>query len=116
MTVVSASPARLATFAEVWRARAAAVNEQASLSGLAKSVVAGCPGRAVEIPALGALTTVLENMATNEAFVATVRDAVMGADTIAGGIATMDAAVVDAALDPRRPRRRSIRCRSSSTR
>ena len=60
------------------RPRAAAVDEQASLSGLAKSVAAGCPGRAVDVPALGALTTVLENMATNEAFVATVRDAVDG--------------------------------------
>ena len=115
MTDVSASPARLATFAEVWRARAAAVDEQASLSGLAKSVVAGCPGRAVEVPALGALTTVLENMATNEAFVATVRDAVMGADAIAGGIATMDVpSSTPRSTAPASPTVR--RCRSSSTR
>ena len=99
MTTVSASPARLASFAAVWRGRAAAVNEQASLSGLASAVVSGCPGRAVDVPALGALTTVLENMATNESFVATVREAVAAADVIAGGIATVDTALVDLALE-----------------
>jgi RHS repeat-associated protein len=99
MTTVSASPARLASFAEVWRTRAAAVDEQASLSGLGSAVVAGCPGRAVEVPALGALTMVLDHMATNESFVATVRSAVERADVITGGIATIDTAVVDAALE-----------------
>ena len=99
MVAVSASPDRLATFAAVWRARAAAVDEQAALNGLASSVVAGCPGRAVDVPALGALTTVLDNMATNESFVATVHAAVVGADLYVGGVATIDGAVVDAALD-----------------
>lgn len=101
MGKVSANPTLLESFVDdVSPARVGAVNEQASLSGLMASVAAGCPGRAVDVPALGALVTVLGNMAGNETFVTTVKTALVEADgaTVNAGVVTVDAAVVDVAL------------------
>lgn len=98
---VSANPELLGSFVtEVSPARVGAGNEQVSLSGLSTSVAAGCPGRAVDVPALGALVTVLSNMVDNETFVTTVKTALETADgaRISGGVVTVDTSVVDVAL------------------
>ena len=48
-------------------------NERSSLASLRRPSPPDAPARAVDVPALGSLATVLDNMATNERFVATVR-------------------------------------------
>ena len=100
MAKVSANPTLLNGFVtDVASARVAAGEEQASLSSFNATVVAGCPGRSVDLPALGALTTVLANMAGNETFVSTVCDTLVAADTDnTGGVVTINASVVDRAL------------------
>ena len=75
-----------------------AETERSSLASLQAAVAAGCPGRAVDIPALGSLATVLDNMATNERFVATVREALLDADAYASGVVTVSATAIDVAL------------------
>ena len=99
MTTVSANPDLLGSFVEAVRvARTSAQTEQASLSTLDTTVKAGCPGRGVDVPALGALTTVLSNMGVNETFVSTVQLALAGADGAGVGVVTVDESVVAAAL------------------
>ena len=99
MAKVSANPTLLNGFVtDVASARVAAGEEQASLSSFNATVAAGCPGRAVDVPALGSLATVLDNMATNERFVATVREALLDADAYTGGVVTVSATAIDVAL------------------
>lgn len=99
MSFASADPERLARFvAGVAPARAGIEIEQSSVAALQATVAAGCPGRAVDVPALRSLTTVLHHLAVDEQFVTAVGEALVAADAYDHGVVTVPAAAVDVAL------------------
>lgn len=99
MTTVSANPTLLGDFVStVSTPRTAAQTERTSLSLFNSSVAAGCPGRAVSVPALGQLWTSLDNMRINEDWLTTIKDELIKADVGEDGVATIDTSVVVTAL------------------
>src|SRR3954453_19217027 len=98
MSVCSARPARLASFADVAEARGTLQSTRASVAADQAAVEKASPGRSVSVPALAELVAVFAGMQDTEEFVAIVHDAVVAADQGDGGPVAYDGPAVDAAL------------------
>ena len=99
MSVSSADPGKLQAFVTgVSAARVSAASEQSSVAALSSSVIAASPDYHYDVPALAALSAVLEAMGANETFVATVRSELLAADVNAVGAVTVGDAQIAAAL------------------
>ena len=98
MTVCSARPARLASFADVAEARSTLQTTRTSVAADQAAVEKACPGRSVSVPVLADLVAVFAGMKDTEDFVKIVHDAVVAADKGDGGPVTYDGPAVDAAL------------------
>ena len=98
MTVCSARPARLASFADVAEARGTLQTTRTSVAADQAAVEKACPGRSVSVPVLADLVAVFAGMKDTEDFVKIVHDAVVAADKGDGGPVTYDGPAVDAAL------------------
>lgn len=102
MSVTSADPAALGEFTDgVRAARSSVASEQRSVATLQSSVHAGSSDYRVDVPAIGALATLLGSMAGNQAFVATVRRELVAADRHGTGQVTVGDPVIAGALDAR---------------
>ena len=85
MTVCSARPARLASFADVAEARGTLQTTRTSVAADQAAVEKACPGRSVSVPVLADLVAVFAGMKDTEDFVKIVHDAVVAADKGDGG-------------------------------
>lgn len=101
MTVSSADPDKLRDFVTRSRpARTTVATDRSGVANLQASVRANSPDFGVDAPALSALATLLESLATNETFVSTIREELLAADaSYSGGTVTVSDAAIVAALD-----------------
>lgn len=99
MSAVSGTPSLLAGFATaVSTGRTTVSSTRSALAGFISGVSSGCPGRAVDSPTVGQLSTLLSNMGENQRWLSTIATELSAADTGAGGVVTIDSAKVAAAL------------------
>lgn len=99
MSAVSGTPSLLAGFAtSVSTGRTTVSSTRRDLATYIAAVSSGCPGRAVDSPAVGQLSTLLSNMGENQRWLSTIATELSAADTGSGGVVTIDSAKVAAAL------------------
>ena len=99
MSAVSGKPTLLAGFATaVSTGRTTVSGTRSALATFVSGVSGGCPGRAVDCPALTQLVTGLSNMGENERWLTTIATELSAADTGKGGVVTVDSAKIAGAL------------------